>query len=166
MGMKTCTNCKVSRSHSFFNLKRSGDHNNTCNQCLESNKYRLKPKCVHEKNKHLCVQCRGSQICEHLRIRSRCKECDIKNYIKNLILNRMIEILGYSDFDYLCCTMDEFMIHIESQFAEDMNWNNHAKLALKAKGITIEETICRFCYTNVRPLYIKDNLRKGNKNEL
>jgi len=82
----------------------------------------------------------------------------------------MCKVLGYSDFDYLCCDMDEFVEHIENQFTDDMSWDkytitfelDHIK-PLGAKNISIEEIINRFCYLNVRPLSISENRRKYNK---
>jgi len=82
----------------------------------------------------------------------------------------MCEVLGYSDFDYLCCDMNEFIEHIENQFDDKMNWSNYTEYweldhikPLGAIDITIDEIINRLCYLNVRPLSISENRRKGNR---
>lgn len=74
--------------------------------------------------------------------------------------------------EFLGCEYDTAMKHIESQFTEGMNWDNHGlygwhidhiiPLSL-AKNIKELEELCR--YTNLQPLWAEDNLRKGNKKE-
>jgi len=85
-------------------------------------------------------------------------------------MKRMWDILGYGDIDYLCCTMEEFIEHIENQFTGDMNWDmygitfelDHIK-PLGEIGISVDEIINRLCYLNVRPLSISENRSKSNK---
>jgi len=171
---KKCTCCKKEKTMDNFRYKRNGDLNNTCNNCRDINKKsHNKNKCSHGSRKYECVSCEGLRICQHKRRRDECKDCNIKGCLRHNIMIRMSQILGYSDIDYLCCNMDEFIEHIESQFEGDMSWStygitfelDHIK-PLNGKNISIEEKINRFCYLNVRPLSISENRRKGNKDEL
>jgi len=82
----------------------------------------------------------------------------------------MIEVLGYSDFDYLCCDINEFIEHIENQFDDKMSWDNYTEYwemdhikPLGNRDISVDEKIERFCYLNVRPLSITENKRKWCK---
>jgi hypothetical protein len=74
---------------------------------------------------------------------------------------RTQEILG--------CTYEEFKLHLESQFDENMNWDNqgtywhmdHIKpISIAASKSEVYELNH---YTNFQPLYWEDNLSKGNK---
>ncbi|MDD2820123.1 MAG: hypothetical protein PHW29_02555 [Flavobacterium sp.] len=77
---------------------------------------------------------------------------------------KTLELLG--------CSIKEARIHIEKQFREGMQWENHG-----IKGWHIDHIIpCSsfdltknedqnkcFHYTNLQPLWAEENLRKGNK---
>lgn len=67
----------------------------------------------------------------------------------------------------LGCSFEEFKEHIEKQFTEGMNWDNHGEWHLDhiiplASAITEEEVIKLNHYTNFQPLWAFDNLSKGS----
>jgi hypothetical protein len=74
---------------------------------------------------------------------------------------KTIEILG--------CSFEEFKIHLESKFDENMNWDNqgsywHMDHIIPISSAETEEDVYRLNhYTNFQPLYWLDNLKKGNK---
>jgi len=84
-------------------------------------------------------------------------------------MSRMRDILGYTNFEFLGCTIDEFVVHIESQLTEGMSFENYGEWVLDhrrplgAKGLTEEDIIERLEFTNVQPLWMRDNLIKGCK---
>jgi len=72
----------------------------------------------------------------------------------------------------LGCSIDNFKIHLENKFKKGMTWNNHslegwhidhikpcAKFDLSKKT---EQRKC-FNYTNLQPLWAKENLSKSAK---
>lgn len=71
----------------------------------------------------------------------------------------------------LGCSIDFFRQHMESMFVGEMSWNNHgtiwhidhikpcAKFDLSDGS---HQKIC-FHYTNMQPLFVKDNLIKGDR---
>lgn len=72
----------------------------------------------------------------------------------------------------LGCTMAEFIAYIESQWGDGMTWENWTRdgwhidhiIPLSAFDLSDEEQVKAAChYTNLRPLWAKDNLRKGAK---
>lgn len=70
--------------------------------------------------------------------------------------------------DILGCTQEEFKIHIESQFTEDMSWDRLSEIHIDhiipiSSAQTIEELYKLNHYTNLQPLWAKDNLSKYNK---
>ena len=73
-------------------------------------------------------------------------------------------------FTILGCTFDEFQQHISAQFTEGMSWSNHGEWHLDhitpvAVATTEEDVIRLNHYTNFRPLWAVDNLRKGPRCE-
>lgn len=69
------------------------------------------------------------------------------------------------------CTVQEFKLHIESQFQEGMTWHNRGEVwhidhikPVSLFDLTKEEDQRRcFHYLNQRPLWTKDNIKKSNK---
>jgi hypothetical protein len=74
---------------------------------------------------------------------------------------KTIEILG--------CDFETFKEHIESQFTDDMNWDNYASYWQLDHKTPIswsesEEDVYKLNhYTNFQPLFWKDNISKGNR---
>lgn len=83
----------------------------------------------------------------------------LKNITKN---NKTFKIIG--------CSSIELKDHIEKQFTEGMSWKNYGKYGWHIDhripldlGKT-EEEIYRLChFTNLQPMWWKDNLKKSNK---
>ena len=77
--------------------------------------------------------------------------------------NRMFNVLGYSNLEYLGCTIEEFIAHIEGEFKENMKWDNYGMWhfdyikPLGEKGLTEEDIIERLEFTNIRPLWTNIN---------
>jgi hypothetical protein len=72
--------------------------------------------------------------------------------------------------DILCCTVGFFTEYISSKFSEGMSFENYGKWHLDhiipLSTANNEEDVIRLNhYTNIQPLWAKDNLRKSNKIE-
>ncbi len=70
--------------------------------------------------------------------------------------------------EYLGCTIEFLKHHLESQFQLGMTWENqgqwHIDHIIPLSSAKSEEEIYKLChYTNLQPLWAKDNLSKGNK---
>ena len=70
--------------------------------------------------------------------------------------------------DILGCSIEEFVSYISNQFKEGMTLANHGEWHLDhhtpLATAETEEDIIRLChYTNYKPLWANDNLRKGAK---
>lgn len=72
----------------------------------------------------------------------------------------------------LGCSIQEFKIYIESKFLPGMTWDNwgintwHLDhiISLSSFDLTIREELLKAVhYTNLQPLWAKDNIKKSNK---
>lgn len=86
----------------------------------------------------------------------------------------------HRSIDYLGCTIEELVEHLEGQFQEGMGWNNYGNpngdhtecwhvdhiRPCVSFDLTDEDQqrVC-FHYSNLQPLWAKDNLSKGGKYE-
>lgn len=76
--------------------------------------------------------------------------------------NNTIRLLG--------CSLDELRDHLERQFSEGMTWDNygdwHIDHRLPCASFDLsnpdEQKVC-FNYTNLQPLWAKDNLSKSDR---
>ena len=74
--------------------------------------------------------------------------------------NKTLEIVG--------CSPLELKLHLEKQFKDGMTWENrnmwHIDHIIPLSSATNEDEIYRLChYSNLQPLWIEENLKKGNK---
>lgn len=70
----------------------------------------------------------------------------------------------------LGCSWEEFKNHIERQFTKGMDWGRINDMHLDhviplSSAKTVDDLIALNHYTNLRPLWAKDNLSKGSKLE-
>lgn len=73
----------------------------------------------------------------------------------------------------LGCTIEELKNYLEGKFKEGMNWDNHGEWhidhikPLSKFDLSIPEQFKEAChYTNLQPLWAKDNLSKGDTYEI
>jgi hypothetical protein len=75
----------------------------------------------------------------------------------------------YKFCDILGCSLEEFKLYFESKFTEGMSWELMGKeihidhIIPCASAKTEEEMIKLFHYTNLQPLWSKDNMKKSDK---
>lgn len=89
--------------------------------------------------------------------------CLISNSVRNggyTKKSKAAEILG--------CSFEDFKIYIEAQFIDGMNWDNRELWHLDhyyplARATSEDEALKLNHYTNLRPMWAVDNIRKGAK---
>lgn len=74
--------------------------------------------------------------------------------------SRTMQIIG--------CSLDEFKLHIERQFLDGMTWENRSKWHIDhivplATAKTEDDVLVLNHFSNLRPLWAKDNLQKSSK---
>lgn len=70
--------------------------------------------------------------------------------------------------DFVGCDIDFLKIHIEKQFAKGMTWENRAKwhidhIVPMSTAKSVDEIVKLSHYTNLRPLWASDNIKKSDK---
>ena len=104
---------------------------------------------------------------------------DINYRLKTNIRSKITDILNMQNIlkkertiKYLGCSIKEFKIYLENKFQEGMSWDNYGKYGWHVDHIIpcssfdltdIEQQKICFHYTNLQPLWAKDNLQKSNK---
>lgn len=90
------------------------------------------------------------------------------------IINKSFYRDGYNkrskNNEILGCSWLEFKKHLEKQFVSGMTWDNRSEWHIDhivplASAVTEDDVIRLNHFTNLRPLWAKDNLAKGGKVE-
>lgn len=73
--------------------------------------------------------------------------------------------------EYIGCTWQELAVHIERQFSQGMNWDNKGEWHVDhiiplASAKTADDLEHLLHFTNLRPLWGKDNMEKSGKRTL
>lgn len=178
---KICIKCgKLRLLKDFYKHKKSKDgHQSWCKTC-----YKVYDKERHAKNQERITQKRKVWL-KHNRLKVRKREAEYRRKRQlqdpcfKLLLNLRSRInialcrnskVG-STLDLLGCSIQELKSHLESQFKPGMTWDNHT-----VQGWHIDHIIpCSkfdltnpddqrecFHYTNLQPLWSKENLVKSN----
>jgi hypothetical protein len=154
---KTCSTCNIERSQMDFESRR-----NQCRTCrIEYLKHYHSQDDVKERvnNNSKKNKCENPHALLKARLRARLGTLFKRHDVKKT--NATLDLVG--------CSWVQLVQHIESQFVEDMHWN-HPKLSIDHKvprdafDLTdiAEQKRC-FNYLNLRPMWLKDNIKKGNK---
>lgn len=153
--MKRCTKCKIEKPLTSFHCISGSKKNGRFDECK---------KCRNEYFKSELLRIGGKDyynkyILENLKdlLRNRTYQAfKNKGYSKN---SKTQEMLGV---DWETCKA-----HIERQFTKEMNWDNQGEWHIDhiiplASANTEQELKKLFHYSNLQPLWAKDNLSKSD----
>jgi hypothetical protein len=128
-------------------------------------------------NKKACIKCCRNLTLVNYRsyngtVNKTCNKCldYTMNYKYNLTSKQRIRLnyrsrvymyLGICTYDYLGCSLDEFIDYIESQFQSGMDWSNYTivwkitfiKPLNIYNSLSDQEIIKRLHYTNIKVIY-------------
>ena len=156
-----------------------------CRKCLE-----FKIANSFAKHRLICKKCKSIQSKEwqsknkvkHSEYQTFYKKekynSDIDFKLKTVLRSRLNRAIknnwkNGSAVSNLGCTIEEFKLYLESKFQEGMSWDNWGVfgwnidhiIPLSKFNLNIKEDLCRAChYTNLQPLWAKENASKGDKN--
>jgi hypothetical protein len=92
---------------------------------------------------------------------------NIRSYT-SIVVRRKGMIKSRKALDYIGCSIDIFINHLENQFKEGMLWDNYGKWEIDhivpiSTANSIDEVYNLNHYTNLQPMWKSDNARKSNK---
>jgi hypothetical protein len=193
MEVKTCSKCKEVKNFSDFSKRKAtkDGFQNQCKQCLNNwqkenynrNKDRINQRrqayyyANHEESKR---KLRERRKTEHVKIwRAKCHKENYNNNecykLKMLIRRRTSKAFkskgvctNIKTLEILGVSVDIAKAHLEKQFTKGMSWGNHGEWhidhIIPLASANTEEEIIKLChYTNLQPLWAKDNLEKSDK---
>jgi hypothetical protein len=187
--LKTCITCAERRKAA--NQCEHGRRKYSCVDCggsqiCEHSRRRVDCKecnggsiCEHGLNRGNCAPCGGANICEHNKRRGRCSICDPVAALAKTTADSVRRKLHATNpkldiIEHVGCDIGQLRVHLEALFVDDMTWENYGKwhidhmIAIKAPNAdgqppTLEDLIPRLHWTNLQPLWAKDNIAKGNR---
>jgi hypothetical protein len=134
---------------------RQKDYDNNNKDKISERKNKQKYKYTRNPNYHNTLKARLSRS-----LRSR---------VRGVLRNKKRPCSAVKD---LGCTIEELKQHLESKFQEGMSWDNWGThgwhidhiVPLSSFDLTDRDQFVKAChYTNLQPLWAKDNLSKGSK---
>jgi hypothetical protein len=192
MEQKTCSKCNIIKNICEFRkdkTKRDGYYS-SCKSCkleyrrknkeqvnLSAKKLRdlnklknpdkfyldnnVRVKRYTQKNKEKIKLKRQQNVDYRLRCSLRARTINFLKSINAKKTNKTLEIVG--------CTSQFLKEYLENQFTGEMSWDNYGKWhidhIIPLSSAKNKEDTYKLChYTNLQPLWAKDNLVKSNKN--
>lgn len=168
-----CTMCRKKRWRREQTATRQRDK--CCAQCsvkIGSNSVSMLCKmCYRHKNKVKKAEY-GRQYTKHRYnndVEFRLVKC-LRSRLSHALREHAINKRKVGAIRHLGCTVEQLKLHLESKFRIGMTWDNygkeweidHIKPLSKTKELNLSlETLCH--YSNLQPLWKKENLRKLNK---
>lgn len=179
---KKCSKCKVILSIDMFYVRKGKYHypSSRCKKCdcLHAIELRQTPKGKEYAKKFWKIYKRPNLIKhkEYQKVYEKIRRSNDSQYKLRYLLRLRIYLALKGNFKKgssvrdLGCTIPELKIHIQNKFVDGMDWNNHGKWHLdhikplsKFNLTNREEFLIACHYTNLQPLWAKDNLIKSNK---
>lgn len=142
------------------NLYNKKLRNNNIKQSREYQKeYRSKPAFKESRRNY---EKQKRQSCNVFRIKNNLRK-RIGSFLKGAKKSKSTQIL-------LGCSYQDFIVYIEQKFIDGMSWENyglygwHIDHVIPLSSAQDQEELEKLChYTNLQPLWAKDNLVKGDK---
>jgi len=176
--MKTCRKCQISKTidNYYKDKTRPDGYEYICKECAKSKKAVYKKNNYEQLRQKSLAYSRRSDI--KLKTLTRKKnrlKIDIKYRMSENIRRRINAAFkgnnkSKSTINMLGCSIDSLKRHLSKKFKIGMSWDNygihgwhidHIIPLSSAKTIEDIEKLCH--YTNLQPLWAKDNLQKSNK---
>lgn len=178
----TCKACRALENKIYY-TNNSNRIRKTVREYVKNNAEKLKRlkqtynKRYNEKNKGYYRKYREKNK-EKLnkQVKERAESCPVRKLIRNCRC-RIREFVKQNFFckksksiEMIGCSPQELRKHLESQFQPGMTWENyglhgwHIDHIIPVSSAKTPEEARKLChYTNLQPLWAKDNLIKGNK---
>jgi len=171
METKVCTRCKIEKYISEFYLEKRGKFG-VRGRCMICEKQVDKEYYLNNREKIIKRKVKSNNKCRKIR-----KQIDPTYKLScNLRRRQLLAIQGKckygKTFDLVGCTPEFLRVYIESKFADGMSWDNYGYYGWHIDHIRpcssfdlsnpSKQKEC-FHYTNLQPLWAKDNFKKSDK---
>jgi hypothetical protein len=172
--MKLCKGClKELHTSSFSKNKTEKDGlQRRCKPCNKIYRDSIKDKHSEYRRKYdidnkdyLLAKRRNYEKVRHTDPKNKLKRA-IRSYTSRVIRKKgLIKCRKFNE--YLGCSVEHLIAHLESQFKDGMNWSNYGKWEIDhIKPISLASSIKDVYelnhYTNLQPLWKVDNIVKSN----
>jgi hypothetical protein len=182
INMKQCSKCKEFKEITEFN-KKTAAKDGYCSQCkscksnFNRNRYnknridiRKKQTEYYKEHRNEIIQYKNKYQRDRLKLDINYKLTrNLRRRLHSIIKGKLKVGSAIKD---LGCSVEFLKQYLESKFQEGMTWNNYNFkgwhidhiIPLSSFDLTDKEQLLKAChYTNLQPLWAKDNLVKNNK---
>lgn len=176
-----CSKCNINKPiNEYYFRKEKQEYRLDCKECISKQKkiYSNLHKKEKQKYNYTYIRKNRAKFRDYKRMRRKNNiNCHLRTKYSNNI-NKLLKINNIikqeSNYELLGCTIDEFRKHLERQFTDNMNWNNHGfgkdkwhidhiiPCSFFNLNDVTERKIC-FHFSNQQPLWQNINLSKSNK---
>jgi hypothetical protein len=183
--MKTCSKCNIEKPLTEFYRRKASKNSllGTCKLCekergksyrqLNSEKEKERKMNWKKNNPNYHSEyCKSNRTRINQTVNNNFENNPIEKLKKNY-RNRFVKYINRKKIPsntILGCDWDTFKTYLESKFIQDMNWNNYGQFGWHLDHIiplatakTEEELYKLNHYTNLQPLWWRDNLSKSDK---
>ena len=94
----------------------------------------------------------------------------MRNRVKLFLKSSNFHLRTNKTFNIVGCSPDELKKHLESQFVDNMSWENyghkgwHIDHKIPLSSAKKYDDVIKLChYSNLQPLWCKENYKKGKK---
>jgi hypothetical protein len=176
---KTCTQCGIEKAFGEFHRhpKFKDGRKSKCKSCVSinfKNYYARKGENLREYSRTYYMANKDKVMKRNSAYYMARKHSDIQFRLACNLRSRLSKALSQntkvSSIAHLGCSMQELRFHIEHQFVNGMTWDNYGKwhvdhiFPLSKVDLTNENELKRVVhFSNLQPLWRKDNQMKSNK---
>lgn len=183
---KECLCCHIVKPLESFGMKSNGlyGRNCYCRECVkekDAKRYRNMTEEDREKRREYqrMLYSSGRRNIkydkEYERKKKQRQRENVENRIKDSLRERIRKFIKQrtynkysSTFSMIGCSPTFLKNHLESLFVEGMTWENygswHIDHIIPLSSATDEQSMEKLChYSNLQPLWAKDNLQKGGR---
>lgn len=167
--MKSCSRCTLEKEYTNFYIRPqyADGFSLWCKTCtLEYGKAYKKPRLQERLERQKAWRKETNHQAKYLSIPKNRIAHNLRTRLRKAVKGKISAVRD------LGCSVDELKLLLESKFTEGMNWDNYGQWhidhikPLSKFDLTNPQELLKAChYTNLQPLWAKDNIVKYNHME-